>query len=79
MEVVKEYIDYIKDKKKLSDNTVSSYYMDIRKYMNYLNYRNLGLKDIVENDINEAQNMVIKNEIEDAKTSIGILLAKELI
>ena len=51
MEVVKEYIDYIKDKKKLSDNTVSSYYMDIRKYMNYLNYRNLGLKDIVENDI----------------------------
>ena len=51
MEVVKEYIDYIKDKKKLSDNTVSSYYMDIRKYMNYLNYRNLGLKDIVANDI----------------------------
>ena len=51
MEVVKEYIDYIKDKKKLSDNTVSSYYMDIKKYMNYLNYRNLGLKDIVENDI----------------------------
>ena len=51
MEVVKEYIDYIKDKKKLSDNTVSSYYMDIKKYLNYLNYRNLGLKDIVENDI----------------------------
>ena len=37
MEVVMEYIDYIKDKKILSDNTVSSYYMDIRKYMNYLN------------------------------------------
>ena len=32
-----------------------------------------------EIDINEAQNMVIKNEIEDAKTSIGILLTKELI
>ena len=32
-----------------------------------------------EIDINEAQNMVIKNEIEDAKTTIGILLAKELI
>ena len=51
MEVVKEYIDYIKDKKKLSDNTVSSYYMDIKKYMHYLNSINLGLKDIVENDI----------------------------
>ena len=32
-----------------------------------------------EIDINEAQNMVINNEIEDAKTAIGILLAKELI
>jgi len=32
-----------------------------------------------EIDINEAQNMVIKNDIEDAKTTIGILLAKELI
>ncbi len=30
-------------------------------------------------DINEARNMVINNEIEDAKTAIGILLAKELI
>ena len=32
-----------------------------------------------EIDINEAHNMIIKNEIEDAKTSIGILLTKELI
>ncbi|MGL4912185.1 MAG: NUDIX hydrolase [Romboutsia sp.] len=29
--------------------------------------------------LEEAYNMIIKNEIEDAKTSIGILLAKELI
>lgn len=35
--------------------------------------------DKYEIDINEAQNMVIKNEIEDAKITIGILLAKELI
>ena len=34
MEVVKEYIDYIKDKKRLSNNTVSSYYIDIKKYIN---------------------------------------------
>lgn len=32
-----------------------------------------------EIDINEARNMIIKNEIEDAKTAIGILLTKELI
>ena len=32
-----------------------------------------------EVDINEVFNMIIKNEIEDAKTTIGILLTKELI
>ena len=32
-----------------------------------------------EIDINEAKDMVIKNVIKDAKTTIGILLAKELI
>ena len=31
MEVIKEYTNYIKDKKKLSDNTVLSYYTDIKK------------------------------------------------
>ena len=36
MEVVKKYINYIKDKKKLSNNTVLSYYTDIKKYMDYL-------------------------------------------
>ena len=51
MEVVKEYIDYIKDKKRLSNNTVSSYYIDIKKYINYLNSINLELNDVVENDI----------------------------
>lgn len=30
-------------------------------------------------DLEEAYNMISKNEIEDAKTSIGLLLAKELI
>lgn len=35
--------------------------------------------DISEVDFEEAYNMVLRNEIEDAKTSIGVLLAKELI
>lgn len=30
-------------------------------------------------DLNEAYEMILKNEIEDAKTSIGLLIAKELI
>ena len=35
--------------------------------------------DSYELDLNEAYDMVIRNDIEDAKTSIGILLAKEMI
>ncbi|MGL5347423.1 MAG: NUDIX hydrolase [Peptostreptococcaceae bacterium] len=35
--------------------------------------------DMYELDFEEAYNMVLKNEIEDSKTAIGILLAKELI
>lgn len=30
-------------------------------------------------DINEAYEMILKNEVEDAKTSIGLLIVKELI
>ena len=35
--------------------------------------------EVYKIDLEDAYNMVIKNEIEDAKTLIGILLAKELI
>lgn len=35
--------------------------------------------EVYKISLEEAYNMVVKNEIEDAKTSIGILLAKELI
>ena len=45
-------------------------------------YENLDEDEFIEKyevDIDEAKNMVMNNEIEDAKTTIGILLAKELI
>ena len=51
MEVIEEYISYIKYKKKLSNNTVSSYYTDIKKYTDYLKSLNLELNNVVENDI----------------------------
>lgn len=51
MEVIEEYIDYIKDKKRLSHNTVSSYFTDIKKYLDYLKEKTIKLNDVVENDI----------------------------
>ena len=51
MEVLQEYIDYIKCKKKLSENTICSYYTDIKKYLDYLEYENIKIQDVVEYDI----------------------------
>ncbi len=51
MKVINEYIHYIKDKKKLSENTVSSYYSDIKKYSEYLLTQDIKINDVVENDI----------------------------
>ena len=51
MDVIEGYIDYIKNKKKLSENTVSSYFMDIKRYRDYMVRNNIEINDVVENDI----------------------------
>lgn len=51
MEIINEYISYIKEKKRLSENTVSSYFIDIKKYIDYLQKKQIQLNDVVENDI----------------------------
>lgn len=48
--LIKEYIDYIENKRKLSLNTVSSYRIDLKKYKDYLE-ENIDIKDVVETDI----------------------------
>ena len=44
-------MNYIEKNKKLSKNTVASYNRDLKKYVEYLNERNINLSDVVENDI----------------------------
>lgn len=51
MEVINEYIDYIKNNRKLTLNTVNSYFIDIKKYMEYINSKELKLLELNENDI----------------------------
>ena len=51
MKVLKEYLDYIEKNKKLSKNTVASYNRDLKKYIDYLNSRDIDILDVVENDI----------------------------
>ena len=51
MEVLQQYIDYIKCKKKLTENTICSYYTDIKKYLDYLQCENIKVEDVAEYDI----------------------------
>ncbi len=50
MEVVEEYIKYL-NSKNLSKNTISSYYIDIKRYVDYLKEKMISLDNVVENDI----------------------------
>lgn len=51
MEVLKKYMEYIKCKKKLSENTICSYYTDLKKYMDYLQCQEIKIEDVAEYDI----------------------------
>ena len=51
MEVLKKYMEYIKCKKKLSENTICSYYTDLKKYMDYLQCQDIKIEDLSEYDI----------------------------
>lgn len=62
MEILTEYMDYIKCKKKLSENTISSYYTDIKKYIEYLSEENIKVEDVAEyNIINYLVNLEKQN------------------
>ena len=49
--LIKEYLDYIVNKRKLSSNTVSSYSLDLIKYKDYLDENNIDVREVVETDI----------------------------
>ncbi|WP_455538159.1 tyrosine-type recombinase/integrase [Terrisporobacter sp.] len=51
MEILQQYIEYIRCKKKLSENTICSYYTDIKKYLDYLKSYNIKLEEVAEYDI----------------------------
>ena len=66
--LIKEYIEYIENKRKLSLNTVSSYRADLKKYNDYLEENNIDIKDVVETDI---LNYLV--ELEKNNTSVSTI------
>jgi integrase/recombinase XerD len=66
MQLLNEYIQYIKSIRKLTDNTVNSYFIDIKKYLTYIKNKNIDLFDSTENDI---ISYIIELEKADVSTS----------
>ncbi|KXZ39660.1 integrase/recombinase XerD [Alkalithermobacter thermoalcaliphilus JW-YL-7 = DSM 7308] len=50
-EVIKQYSNYLNKEKKLSNNTINSYLIDLKKYLSYLNEKEIKLDEVSENDI----------------------------
>ena len=47
------FLDFIKNEKKLSDNTFQSYKRDILQYQGYINMNNLEYDKIMEGNIKD--------------------------
>ncbi len=51
MEWLNHYINYIKENRKLSQNTINSYEADIKDYITYLENKDINILDVSEGDI----------------------------
>lgn len=85
--LINGYIEYIKDIKNLSNNTILSYKRDLKKYDNYIETIKKNIEDINENDIftfiiyleanNNSQSSISRN-ISSIKSFHEYLLLKKI-
>ena len=53
---IKQFLDFLQNEKKLSNNTLQSYNRDINQYMNYLNKNNINYLKVKNEQINDYLN-----------------------
>lgn len=51
MQTIDMYVEYIKGQRNLSQNTITSYYLDLKKYKEYLEKHNIAMEELTEGDI----------------------------
>ncbi len=49
--IIYDYLEYIKTEKNLSENTMNSYKMDLKKYIDYLKQKDIHYSQVNENDL----------------------------
>lgn len=72
-EQIELFLNYIKDEKKLSDNTFQSYRRDINQFEQYLNLNSLKFEDVKENEIKGY--LIYLNDLRKKPTTISRHLA----
>ena len=77
-EEIREFITYIKLEKKLSDNTIDNYQLDLESYIKYLKNNNINnINKIKENNINEYLQKLSKNGMNPRSIRRHITTIKE--
>ena len=51
MKTIDMYLEYIKGQRNLSENTITSYYLDLKKYKEYMEKNNMAMEELNEGDI----------------------------
>ena len=79
---VKLFLDFLKDDKKLSDNTLQSYRRDIEQYEKYVSDNKINYLKVTEETILEYMEYLReenKKENDDNNTSINIVAKNDIV
>ena len=84
---MRDYIEYMRKEKRKADNTLVAYERDLKAFDSFLNSRGVngleGCSDSDESidlewiDTEKCIDLIMKGEIQDSKTIIGILFARQ--
>ena len=69
MEAVKDYINYLTYEKRYSDHTIASYEKDIKKWMTFLNSKNISFADATYKEVRSFLQDCYNKKL--ARTSVG--------
>ena len=60
---IEDYKNYLLIDKKYSNNTIDSYYLELKKYYNFLKQKNVFLKEVETSDIKEYLKYLKKHQL----------------
>ena len=69
---IEDYKNYLLIDKKYSNNTIDSYYLELKKYYNFLKQKNVFLKEVETSDIKEYLKYLKKHQLTEKSIAHSI-------